>query len=32
MDVENEVLHKWNNQLYPMSEYLVGTKRLTCEP
>jgi len=32
MDVENEVLHKWDNQLYPMSEYLVGTKRLTCEP
>jgi hypothetical protein len=33
MDVENEVLHCWDNLLqYPVRDYLVGTKRLSCEP
>ena len=32
MDVENEALHAWDNIRYPMCEYLVGTKRLSCEP
>ena len=31
-DVENEVLHKWDNLQYPMSEYLIGEKRLYCMP
>jgi hypothetical protein len=32
MDVENEALHAWDNLRYPRRDYLVGQKRLYCEP